>query len=82
MAEDAFDSLRSLEHAERDVIATWARYDQPLGSVSKGTVRRVGATEVAVDLPDDPTGQGGDRGQRIQRDRDPTVSWMPPSLKA
>ena len=52
----AFDSA-FLEHAARDVTAVWARYDQPLGSVSKGTVRRVGATEVAVDLPDDPTGR-------------------------
>ena len=55
MAE-AFDSAFA-EHAERDVIATWARYDQPLGSVSKGTVRRVGSTEVAVDLPDDDFGR-------------------------
>ena len=55
MAE-AFDSAFT-EHAKRDVTAVWARYDQPLGSVSKGTVRRVGSTEVAVDLPDDDFGR-------------------------
>ena len=55
MAE-AFNSA-FLEHAKRDVTAVWANYDQPLGSVSRGTVRRVGSTEVAVDLPDDDFGR-------------------------
>ena len=54
MAE-AFDE--AFDQAKREVTAVWARYDQPLGSVSKGTVRRVGATEVAVDLPDDDFGR-------------------------
>ena len=53
--EAAFD--RAFESFQRDVTAVWARYDQPLGSVSKGTLRRTGPTEVAVDLPDDPTGR-------------------------
>lgn len=54
MAE-AFDE--AFAEAKRDVIATWARYDQPLGSVSKATVRRTGPTQVSVDLPDDDFGR-------------------------
>ena len=53
--EAAFD--RAFESFQRDVTAVWARYDQPLGSVSKGTLRRTGPAEVAVDLPDDPAGR-------------------------
>ena len=55
MAE-AFDSAFAA-HAERDVTAVWARYDQPLASASKGTLRRTGPTEISVDLPDDPSGR-------------------------
>lgn len=39
------------------VIATWANYSQPVASVPSGTLRRVGATEVAIDLPDDIYGR-------------------------
>ena len=53
--QEAFD--QAFDEARRDVIATWARYDQPLASVSMGTLRRTGATEVAVDLPDDDFGR-------------------------
>ena len=53
--QEAFD--RAFAQAEREVIATWASYSQPLGSVSKGTVRRTGATEVTIDLPDDDYGR-------------------------
>lgn len=48
--DEAFD-----EFAE--TVATWANYSQPLASVSKGTLRRQGATGVAIDLPDDPNGR-------------------------
>lgn len=41
----------------RDVIATWADYRTPLASVSKRTLRRAGATGVAIDLPDDDAGR-------------------------
>ena len=52
---EAFDE--AFDQAKRDVTAVWARYDQPLGSVSRGTVRRTGATEVSVDLPGDDFGR-------------------------
>ena len=51
----AFDE--AFEMFEREVVATWANYSQPLASVSKGTLRRVGATGVAIDLPDDDFGR-------------------------
>ena len=53
--EGAFD--RAFTSLDRDVTAVWARYDQPLASVSRGTLRRTGPAEVSVDLPDDPTGR-------------------------
>ena len=53
--EAAFDD--AFEAFEREVVATWANYSQPLGSVSKGTVRRTGPAEVAIDLPDDDYGR-------------------------
>ena len=53
--QEAFDE--AFEGAVRDVTANWARYDQPLGSVSKGTVRRTGPTQVSVDLPNDDFGR-------------------------
>ena len=40
-----------------ETIATWASYSQPLASVSRGTLRRTGPTEVAIDLPDDDYGR-------------------------
>ena len=49
--DEAFDEFTS------EVIATWANYSQPLASVSKGTLRRDGATGVVVDLPDDDYGR-------------------------
>ena len=39
------------------VIATWGDYKTPVASVPSGTLRRTGATEVAIDLPDDAVGQ-------------------------
>ena len=50
----AFDEAFA-EHAE--TVATWANYSQPLASVSRGTLRRNGATGVAIDLPDDDYGR-------------------------
>ena len=52
--QDAFDAAFA-EHAE--TVATWANYSQPLGSVSRGTLRRTGPTEVSIDLPDDDYGR-------------------------
>ena len=52
--QEAFDEAFA-EHA--DTVATWANYSQPLGSVSRGTVRRDGPTGVAIDLPDDDYGR-------------------------
>ena len=49
--DEAFDEFTS------EVVATWANYSQPLASVSKGTLRRDGATGVAIDLPDDDFGR-------------------------
>ena len=51
----AFDE--AFEMFEREVVATWANYSQPLASVSKGTLRRDGLTGVAIDLPDDDFGR-------------------------
>ena len=39
------------------MIAAWGRYDRPLASVSRGTLRRDGTTGVAIDLPDDENGR-------------------------
>ena len=52
--QDAFDAAFA-EPAE--TVATWANYSQPLGSVSRGTLRRTGPTEVSIDLPDDDYGR-------------------------
>lgn len=52
--QEAFDEAFA-EAAE--TVATWANYSQPLASVSRGTLRRTGATEVAIDLPDDDYGR-------------------------
>ena len=52
--QTAFDEAFA-EHA--DTVTTWANYSQPLGSVSKGTLRRTGPTELAIDLPDDDFGR-------------------------
>ena len=52
--QDAFDAAFA-EHAE--TVATWANYSQPLGSVSRGTLRRTGPTEATIDLPDDDYGR-------------------------
>ena len=35
----------------------WGRYDRPLASVSRGTLRRVGRDGVEIDLPDDDNGR-------------------------
>ena len=40
-----------------DVIAAWGRYDRPLASVSRGTLRRSGRFGVEIDLPDDDNGR-------------------------
>ena len=40
-----------------ETVATWANYSQPLASVQRGTLRRTGPTEVAIDLPDDAYGR-------------------------
>ena len=53
--QTAFDE--AFEMFEREVVATWANYSQPLGSVSKGTLRRTGPTDLAIDLPDDDFGR-------------------------
>ena len=52
--QDAFDEAFA-EHAE--TVATWANYNQPLGSVGRGTLRRTGPTEATIDLPDDDYGR-------------------------
>ena len=52
---EAFD--RIFETAEREVLATWANYSQPLASKSRGTLRRTGPAEVTIDLPDDAYGR-------------------------
>ena len=50
-------------------MATWANYSQPLGSVSKGTLRRTGPTDLAtIDLPDDDFGRAV-RSPRSESDR-------------
>ena len=54
MAE-AFDE--AFDQAKREVLATWSNYSQPVASKSRGTLRRVGPTEIAIDLPDDPNGR-------------------------
>ena len=41
----------------KDTVATWANYSQPLASVSRGTLRRTGPTDLAIDLPDDDFGR-------------------------
>ena len=53
--EAAFD--RAFEQVEREIVATWANYSQPLASKSRGTLRRTGPTEVSIDLPDDAYGR-------------------------
>ena len=53
--QEAFDG--AFEMFEREVVATWANYSQPLGSVSRGTLRRTGPTDLAIDLPDDDFGR-------------------------
>ena len=40
-----------------DTIAVWGRYDRPLASVSRGTLRRSGRYGIAIDLPDDENGR-------------------------
>ena len=51
----AFD--RAFNTAEREVLATWANYSQPLASKTRGTLRRTGPAEVTIDLPDDAYGR-------------------------
>ena len=53
--QEAFD--RAFETAEREIVATWANYSQPLASKSRGTLRRTGPAEVTIDLPDDTYGR-------------------------
>ena len=58
MAEDGLEAAFDDAFADDStVIATWGDYRTPIGSVPNGTVRRTGATEVSVDLPDDAVGQ-------------------------
>ena len=40
-----------------DTIAAWGRYDRPLASVSRGTLRRSGRYGIDIDLPDDENGR-------------------------
>ena len=40
-----------------DTIAVWGRYDRPLASVSRGTLRRSGRYGIDIDLPDDENGR-------------------------
>ena len=40
-----------------DTIAVWGRYDRPLASVSRGTLRRSGKYGIDIDLPDDENGR-------------------------
>ena len=53
------DLLAGLETAAAggDLLAVWGRYDRPLASVSRGTLRRVGKYGLAIDLPDDGSGR-------------------------
>ena len=58
MAEDGLEAAFNAAFAEDStVVATWANYSQPVASVPSGTLRRAGATEVAIDLPDDDYGR-------------------------
>ena len=43
--------------AAHETIAVWGRYDRPLASVSRGTLRRAGRYAVDIDLPDDDVGR-------------------------
>ena len=47
----------AFETAERDIIAAWGNYTQPLASRSAGTLRRFGTDSIEIDLPDSPAGQ-------------------------
>ena len=40
-----------------DTLAVWGRYDRPLASVSRGTLRRSGKYGIEIDLPDDENGR-------------------------
>ena len=40
-----------------DTLAVWGRYDRPLASVSRGTLRRSGKYGIDIDLPDDENGR-------------------------
>ena len=58
MDEDGLEAAFDDAFAEdATTIATWANYSQPVASVPSGTLRRAGATEVAIDLPDDTYGR-------------------------
>ena len=59
MLDRAIDRAVELvaERAGPDLIAAWGRYDRPLASVSRGTLRRNGPNGVAIDLPDDDNGR-------------------------
>ena len=52
--EAAFDDAFA---DDSTVIATFGDYKTPVASVPSGTLRRAGATQFAVDLPDDPVGR-------------------------
>ena len=55
---DAVEELMNsvFEEFAKETIAAFGSYNQPLASVSKGTLRRAGSTGVVIDLPDDPNG--------------------------
>ena len=55
-----------------DTLAVWGRYDRPLASVSRGTLRRSGKYGIDIDLPDDENGRAVLAAHEIhRRDRAP-----------
>lgn len=57
MFDAAFEGAVADLAQHPDVIAAFGRYDRPLASVSRGTLRRDGPATVAIDLPDDDNGR-------------------------
>ncbi len=58
MDEDGLEAAFDDAFAEdATTIATWGDYKTPVASVPSGTLRRAGATQVEIDLPDDAVGQ-------------------------
>ena len=59
VAQRRTEAVARLETAAAggDTIAVWGRYDRPLASVSRGTLRRSGRYGIDIDLPDDDNGR-------------------------